>query len=306
MQSYLRVKSPWSQLAILMGMLFLGFVLTTIAAGVLLISHGIKAGTLTGSLLDDPKLTEFLKYVQAVSTVTIFLIPAILFAVVVFSRNQFSYLGFRNVPKPYYFLLGILVMFVSLPFVSWLGHINQLVPLPKVLDEYEADAGKQIEAFLKVNSPGDIVLNFFVIALLPAVCEEACFRGGLQRVLIHVFKNPWVGILVTAIFFSAFHLQFRGFLPRMYLGMLLGALYWFSGSLWVSIVSHFFINGIQLVFALYYPKLANENPDVPILLVLPSAVLAFVLIYFMQKQSPVTYAAEYPQEPLTDFHGFPT
>jgi membrane protease YdiL (CAAX protease family) len=184
--------------------------------------------------------------------------------------------------------------------------MNQLIPLPKKFDDMEASAGKQIEAFLKVNTPGDIALNFLIIALLPALCEEALFRGCMQRVLIQVLKSPWAGIVLTAVLFSAFHLQFRGFFPRMFLGLLLGALYWFSGSLWVSITAHFFINGFQLAAALYYPKLATENPQVPVFLLMSSLVLIIGLLYYIIHQSETRFASEYPPDPGIDEEGFPT
>src|SRR5688572_32690696 len=93
-----------------------------------------------------------------------------------------------------------------------------------------------LESFLKVNTTGDLIINIIVIALIPAFCEEMLFRGALQRVVIHLTKNPWAGIIITAIVFSALHMQFQGFLPRMFMGIVLGALYWYSGSLWTSIL----------------------------------------------------------------------
>ena len=45
-------------------------------------------------------------------------------------------------------------------------------------------------------------------------------------------------VWITAILFSAFHLQFYGFVPRMLLGVWLGYLFVWTGSLWVSIIAH--------------------------------------------------------------------
>ncbi len=87
----------------------------------------------------------------------------------------------------------------------------------------EKEASKQMQAFLKVKNSSDVIINILLVALLPAICEEVFFRGCLQRILIYAFKSPWTGIIVTAALFSAFHMQFEGFLPRMFLGALLGA-----------------------------------------------------------------------------------
>jgi uncharacterized protein len=133
---------------------------------------------------------------------------------------------------------------------------------------------------------------------LPAICEEACFRGALQPILIRICKSPWAGIVLTAIFFSAFHMQFQGFLTRMFLGILLGAVYWYSGSLWVSILAHFFTNGIQVVAVSYYPKFVTEDPTVPLPAAMISMVFVAVILVILHRYSgPGTdraYAKEIP------------
>ena len=44
------------------------------------------------------------------------------------------------------------------------------------------------------------------------------FRGGLQSLLMRLFGNPHVAIWIAAIVFSAIHMQFFGFVPRVLLG----------------------------------------------------------------------------------------
>ncbi|MFA5196683.1 MAG: CPBP family intramembrane glutamic endopeptidase, partial [Bacteroidales bacterium] len=92
-------------------------------------------------------------------------------------------------------------------------------------------------------------INILMIAVLPAIGEEFFFRGVLQRLLGEWFKNVHVAVIVTAVIFSAFHLQFYGFLPRFLLGMFLGYIFYWSGSLWVPIIVHFINNGLAVVVA---------------------------------------------------------
>jgi membrane protease YdiL (CAAX protease family) len=167
----------------------------------------------------------------------------------------------------------------------------------------EKDADKQISVLLRADNSFDIFINVFIIALLPAICEEACFRGALQRILIQSFKSPWAGIIVTGLFFSAFHLQFQGFLPRALLGILLGALYWYSGSLWTSILAHFFINAIQVVAVTFYPRFINENPSVPIMAALISMAIVVGLLVIIRRQSATTYNKVYEENSLTFSNG---
>ena len=56
-----------------------------------------------------------------------------------------------------------------------------------------------------------------------------------------------MAIWVTAFIFSAIHVQFYGFVPRMLMGAMFGYVLAWTGSLWVPIVMHFVNNGIAVV-----------------------------------------------------------
>ena len=103
---------------------------------------------------------------------------------------------------------------------------------------------------LKVDTIGGLLLNLLVIALIPAVGEELTFRGVLQQGLVRRMKSPHLAIILSAAIFSFIHFQFYGFLPRMFLGLLLGYMFYITGSLWTSILMHFVNNGSVVV--LYY------------------------------------------------------
>ena len=56
-----------------------------------------------------------------------------------------------------------------------------------------------------------------------------------------------IAIWVTAFVFSAIHVQFSGFIPRMLMGAMFGYVLVWTGSLWVPVVMHFINNGIAVV-----------------------------------------------------------
>lgn len=93
----------------------------------------------------------------------------------------------------------------------------------------------------------DLFFNLVIIAILPGIGEELIFRGIIQKQIGLMLRNPIVAIWISAIIFSAIHLQFEGFLPRMVLGIVLGYLYHWTGNLWVPMLAHAFNNGIQIV-----------------------------------------------------------
>jgi len=250
-----------------------------------------------GAGLAVPSLsTNLLKLLQAISTVTIFLIPAWLFASYSFRNKPFHRLGFNPATKNSFYILAVALLLLSFPLDGWLGQLNREIPLPAWMIQREQDAGRQIADFLKTGSVSGVLVNLFVIALLPAICEEACFRGALQPILIRIFKSPWGGIIVTAMIFSAFHFQFQGFLTRMLLGILLGAAYWYSGSLWVSITAHFFTNAVQVIAVAWYPGFAATDPTVPVYAALISLVIVAGLLLIMRNLSASDHSRDYPKE----------
>ena len=287
MKNYRRFYSPWSKLGLFLGLLGGGWILSLLLAGIifagktgLTAAHGIDLG--------NPAYAGVLKVIQGVATITTFAVPAFLYAYLAFPKQPAQAIGFRQAEKNIFYLLAIALLLLAFPMEGWLGQLNKGIPLPGWMIRMEEDASKQIDIFLRVDSPVDVYINLFIIALLPAICEEACFRGALQRILIDVFKSPWKGIVATAIFFSAFHMQFQGFLPRMFLGILLGAIYWYSGSLWVSILAHFFYNGIQVLAVSFYPKTIHESPSIPVYLALISLVIVVGLLLLMRRMSGTT------------------
>jgi membrane protease YdiL (CAAX protease family) len=262
-----------------------GLLVANLLAAIILLSSGTIAPGHETVDFANPRSMAMLKFLQGISTLITFLAPAWLFAHVTYRNRPWDNLGFHRASKNGFYLLAVVLLFVSMPFDGWLGQLNRAFPLPEWMIHREKEADQEIVAFLGAGSPAGILVNLFLIAVLPAICEEACFRGALQPLLIRVTKSPLTGIVLTAIVFSAFHMQFQGFLTRMFLGILLGAVYWYSGSLWVSIAAHFFTNAIQVVAVSYYPKFVTQDPIVPLPAALTSMILVAGLLLFLHHYS---------------------
>ena len=148
----------------------------------------------------------------------------------------------------------------------------------------------------------ELVTNIIFISLFAGIGEELFFRGVLQRLFIKAFKNPWAGIIVTAFLFSALHVQFFGFIPRFLLGILLGATYWYSGSLLVAIVAHFFYDAFFITWAYFQPQIIDDTSStitegtLQVVLALVSAALVALLVWVMKKNSTITYNEVYKND----------
>jgi membrane protease YdiL (CAAX protease family) len=305
MVGHLRIKSPWSQLAVFIGLTCLAYLVAGIATLIIYKFYGIPITTSIQKLnWSDPNVVGAMKTLQALSSILIFLFPVLLFAIITFNGNYGYFLGFKKAEKGNMYVLSIICIILALPIVFWLGQLNSRIQLPAGLTDLEKDASEQMEAFLKVNNTIDIIKNLAIIALLPAICEELYFRAGLQRILIHITKHPLLGIVLTGILFSALHLQFEGFLPRVLLGTILGFFYWYSGSIWTSIVAHFVHNAVQVLVVSYMPKFVDKNPDTPVLAAMASAIAVWAILWFYQRQSTITWSKVYKPNDLTPNNQF--
>jgi len=132
------------------------------------------------------------------------------------------------------------------------------------------------------------LLGVLVIAIIPAVGEELVFRGLVQNKLFQLTKNRHIAIWISAFLFSAIHIQFYGFFPRMLLGIIFGYLYLWSGNLLIPVIAHF-VNNFFTVVIIYLEKLNIVTFDIestkamPWELVIISLILTLFLIYYFRK-----------------------
>lgn len=164
---------------------------------------------------------------------------------------------------------------VRLPLLPWtavllVGHLMfaQLSIMLGLLFSTEADGKNLME--------GSLPFQLLAVALLGPICEELIYRGGLTQGLCDLL--PWrVGILLSAVAFMLGHSRFQ--IPQtLLIGLILGYLCWYTGSLGYGILIHVFFNGLCFV----YPNgigLLERNPAlyVGLSLVVVAAGLALTL-----------------------------
>ena len=186
-----------------------------------------------------------MKIAQGLSSIFMFVVPPIVYYYITRKAHQMHDLGFRSLAHPWWLILiGAALMLVSIPFTSQLTLWNENMSFGPAFAKFEAylktleeTAQAATEKMLNVDTFGGLLLNLLIIALIPAVGEEMTFRGVLQQSLTRKM-SPHVAIILSAAIFSFIHFQFYGFLPRMFLGILLGYMFYITGSLWTSILMH--------------------------------------------------------------------
>ena len=155
----------------------------------------------------------------------------------------------------------------------------------------EAQLAEASKMMTQVGNPGEYLLGLLVVALIPAIGEELLFRGVIQRQLEQYGINIHVAIWFSAIFFSLFHLQFYGFVPRMLLGALFGYLFYWSGNLRIAMLAHFVNNGFTLTLLYLYQLQSIEfnveepqSPSWPVALGAASVCVFLLFVFYRHYQ----------------------
>ncbi|MDL2222296.1 CPBP family intramembrane metalloprotease [Parabacteroides sp. OttesenSCG-928-N08] len=274
-------KSGWAQLSLLLLWIIIGTVLfSALWYVMLLLYHGSTAVTEVS--------TDMLRLMQLLSALGTFLLPAWMLAYFC-SEESRQYLSIGALPTLKQTLLTALCMLLFLPVISFAEHLNSLLVLPEFLapveewmKEQERVAEELSLRFLADTDWLHILFNLLVIAVCAAICEEFFFRGALQRIIGKWSSNPHTIIWVVAIVFSAIHLQFYGFLPRMMMGALFGYFLLWGRNIWIPVIAHFTNNALVVLAmsdsSLKENKYVNGDiTDVPLYLTAIVAVIGLCL-----------------------------
>jgi uncharacterized protein len=255
--------SYWGQLGILMALAGVGLMIGGVASIIPLLGkmdfNQLKdfSGQSFMDAILKPENANTLRLMQFISTLFFFFLPAFLYAKIC-HKNALQHLGFIKMPHIKQLILVGAIMFFALFIVGALGEIWHQIPFPKnwqsKFKAAEEAYSKQMQVMARMNGVGDYILSILIVALLPAVFEEAIFRGALQNLLSRWIKAPVWAIVITAIIFSAIHGSYDGFVPRFVLGFILGWLFYRTGNIWISIAAHFLNNAIGITMLYFYSK----------------------------------------------------
>lgn len=201
------------------------------------------------------------------------------------------------------YILVVAALAAMIPAMNRIVALNEQMQLPQWLsgleqwmERSEEAARQSTELMLGGTTVGSLVVNILIMGVMAGFAEEIFFRGGLQQLLITRPMNPHVAIWLTAFIFSAFHMQFYGFVPRMLLGAYFGYLAWWSGTIWLPVAAHV-LNNTTIVVSKWllangYISLnidtvgASGHSTDTLLTVTASVVVTALILIFIRKSLP--------------------
>ena len=260
------------------------------------ISGYLSAGNFEAAAPNEIAATRLFFAIYSIGT---FIFSSFILALV-FKQKPKEYLGLNSFPKAIYWVFVVLVLLVSMPFLSWLVELNGklvfpefLAGLEKQLKASELQNDKLYDLMLGMTNYTDLVLNLMVMALIPAVGEELFCRGVLLNVVYDYSGKILRSVVIVAIIFTLFHMQFYKFAPMMVLAIILGLFISWTQSIWASILFHFLNNTTAVVGNFYAQRgvkniFTDEHANMPLLLTILSFLLTIALIIWLNKFSKPT------------------
>ncbi len=298
-------QNPWLALVILSVLSFgTAMVSPLVYSYVVALASGVSYGDIVSAFSfpeSYPELKSALLTVQFLTSVTAFILVPLYF-IRQYEKSPLTAFVSWNRTDPSALLstafLVLSFMVVNSVFIEW----NMQIEFPNGLHETARDMEDRAKAlteyFTDFDSPLYFAYTLLVVAVVPAIGEELLFRGLIQKQIFRISGHTHVAVWLAAIFFSAFHFQFFGFVPRMLLGALFGYMYVYSGNLAYPMFAHFVNNGFTLLMVYLHQNGQvdfdiESTESVPLESVVIFAIIGTVLfVFFYKKVKPLMPATD--------------
>lgn len=236
-------------------------------------THGINAGDLYHAYEETLMLTAYL---------VSFMIPAFIFMFMTRKEgHEPMRLGVKLKPE------SPLVIIASIGIVLTSAYLNSImVSFVDFSPLYDTQP---------LDTPVKVLMSFISIAIVPAVCEEFLYRGCVLSNLLPYGKTT--AIIGSALLFALMHGNFAQFFYTFVAGLVLGAVYVETGSIWISTFIHLFNNFYSVIQqVLYEQNDGSEKMEIVIFMIdvmIPVAGLAIGawLIYKRTKADKIAVGA---------------
>lgn len=103
------------------------------------------------------------------------------------------------------------------------------------------------------------LIGAFTISVIAPLLEEVMFRGAIQGDMLRKVRNPWLAIIISALIFGIFHMNPVQIVYATLLGIVLGWIYYRTGSLMSVILGHVLNNTIATIFMLFITPAVEDG-----------------------------------------------
>ena len=179
-------------------------------------------------------------------------LPAMVYAANQSRKNMMFDAGYTLDNKhfsPYSFgtliLITVVMTFASMFAFDLPNYWNmQLTQKSSVLSEFY----DMVMEMLKSMTGGPFWASFLLVAIFAPIFEEWLCRGMVLRGLLTKMKPVWA-IVISALFFALIHANPWQALNAFLIGLMMGYVYYKSGSLLLTMLIHFVNNGTAVVMS---------------------------------------------------------
>ncbi|CAH1002136.1 hypothetical protein LEM8419_03053 [Neolewinella maritima] len=232
--------------------------------------YGLAIGQ-DGVLFDTVADRQHLRLILLVNNLATFGLSAALALWLTYRDRWNQAAGLVRPVRPGLIWPSIWTFVIGLPLIGLVAYLNLQIPLPDWMVRSEATGNTMLAGVLTFDQLPELLLALLTVAVVPALCEELMFRGLLQGRLLSGIMSEHAAVWAAAVVFSAIHVEFAGFMPRLLLGALLGYAYRWTGSLWIPILLHLLFNGIQVGMTYadgeFTPDTEMDTSFIPLLIV---------------------------------------
>jgi len=185
------------------------------------------------------------------------LLPTLIFARAVYHHNT-TFILRMKIPKMREIGLFVIGLILLLPLLQNIMYIQNFLiqklasseflfkKIVDLLDQIDKLVDQTYGNLLTAHSVFEGSFIVFVVAVIPALCEETLFRGLVQKSFEQKLGPLW-SILITALFFGLYHFNPYGLIPLIALGSYFGYAAYVSDSIFVPMSLHFTNNLLSVL-----------------------------------------------------------
>ncbi|MCC6550707.1 MAG: CPBP family intramembrane metalloprotease [Ignavibacteriaceae bacterium] len=211
-----------------------------------------------------------LRLMQTAGQILFMLLPALILSKMIYDNvGELLRIRMPDFKGLGLFVLAMLMLIIAMQnFLLMQGHYAEVFFMnnpgfgfvKEALDTLNKMVEGSYKVFFRIDGFVDYIIIVAVVALVPAIAEELMFRGYIQRSFELRFKPFWAAV-VTAFFFSIFHVNPAGVIGLFAIGLFLGFAAYKSDSMLTPVVLHFINNFVSVLFVFIYGESELTQPD---------------------------------------------